>query len=245
MAVPGVTSDPQAAQRGIPPDSFEYTPAGSAATIELIPAGDLLIVLGSLQDPAHEDWLKVMLELFPGDSISAVSELPDEIHVRVSKPVMTAVSHGFNIMLNSTGLIRTFNGCRIYSEGMDMTNPGEALLMLLLTIFGKSKHVPRNIPVLMLSNVCVLIQKYMLGDAVELMTDIWVKNLKHDWGRETDMANMEAGLEIAYVLRNTFLMDAALKAFFSRGTCPLTMEELPFSETLQSMMFPGNLKSEI
>ena len=101
-----------------------------------------------------------------------------ESRVRVSSKHLMLASSIFKAMLG--------NGFR---EGADLSLSGElklplpeddpiALVILLDVIHGRLKRVPRQLDLGLLTKVSILVDKYQLHEAVELIAEVWIDSLK-------------------------------------------------------------------
>ena len=96
------------------------------------------------------------------------------VYLRVSSRHLILASAMFKAMLSSD----TFpEGRTLRSEGslvIKLSDDLDALIILMYTVHGITRKVPRNIPLYFLADLAHLVNYYNLHEAVELFSDTWV-----------------------------------------------------------------------
>ena len=155
-------------------EQYVVEPGTSVGHILLAPKGDMVIVLTNKGEDEHHPFIHNILDAFSpeGNPPSSSSALPDRIHIRVISHLLEIVSDGFKAILNPAGGWKVLDdNTRVYRDDDDLCS---AMIMVLMIIFGKHKHNPNALTMEQLKDVCVILDKYRLQDAVQPVTDTWL-----------------------------------------------------------------------
>lgn len=132
----------------------------------------------SVEDPAAEE--TALEEPVVEPNTSEVSTHEEEIHYHVSSSHLRLVSPKFKSMLSRGNWkegIPNENDGRYYILAEDWD--GEAFLIFLNVLHLRNRQVPRSVSLVMLAKIAVLVDYYNCAEAVELSTEMWVKDLKN------------------------------------------------------------------
>ncbi|PQE28305.1 BTB POZ domain-containing protein [Rutstroemia sp. NJR-2017a WRK4] len=189
------------------------------------PEGDLLLVLSRVPDEEitqnHENQdnentdddtrktVKPMQELY--------SESAEEIRMLVSSKHMKLASPVFKAMLRED----------YFKEGLELGSTGtaeislpdddpDAFAILLNTIHGRTRQVPRDVDLDLLSRISTLVDKYQLHEVVEIMSDRWIALLESDIPEEFTY-DLQAWLSISWVFEKPRIFREVTKIAERRG----------------------------
>jgi BTB/POZ domain len=101
------------------------------------------------------------------------------VHMRVSSKHLTIVSPVFKAMLQRDN----------FREGRELGNTGsvtvpladddpDAFIIILDVVHCRSRQVPREISLEMLTRISVLVDKYQMVEAVEMFSNDWIQHIK-------------------------------------------------------------------
>ena len=100
------------------------------------------------------------------------------VRIRVSSKHLTLASPVFRTMLS----VKYKEGLNLYSQGhAELPLPDDnptAFLIILHLIHGQIKKVPRKIDLWMLTELAILVDKYELSEAVEMLLDYWLQDFE-------------------------------------------------------------------
>ena len=134
---------------------------------------------------------------------SEVSTPEEEIHYHVSSSILKIASPKFESMLSGGNWkegIPNENDGRYYIPAEDWD--GDAFLILLNVLHLRNRQVPRSVSLLMLAKIAMLADYYNCTEAVELATEMWVKDLKITTSIPSNYCrNLMLWMCIAWVLR--------------------------------------------
>jgi hypothetical protein len=190
------------------------------------PEGDLLLVLShvsheeitqnhenqdnEITDDDIEKTLKPMQEELYSESVEEVRMLVSSKHMKLASPV-------FKAMLRED----------YFKEGLELGSTGtaeislpdddpDAFAILLNIIHGRTRQVPRDMDLDLLSRISTLVDKYQLHEVVEIMSDRWIALLESDIPEEfTD--DLQAWLSISWVFEKPRIFREVTKIAERRG----------------------------
>ncbi|KFY30484.1 hypothetical protein V493_01874 [Pseudogymnoascus sp. VKM F-4281 (FW-2241)] len=99
-------------------------------------------------------------------------------YLRVSSKHLILASAMFRTMLSSDKFVE---GQRLRSDGnlvMRLSDDSEALIILMNTIHGITKSIPRKVTLETLTELAILINYYQLHEVVGLASEMWIADLK-------------------------------------------------------------------
>jgi hypothetical protein len=152
-------------------------------------------------------------------------EEKEEIHYHVSSSILKTVSPKFASMLSDEIWkegIRNENDDRYYILAKDWD--ADALLVLLNVLHLRNRQVPRSVSLSMLTKIAVLTDYYNCVEALELSTEIWIKDLKNTAPVPSNYCkNLTMWMCIAWVSRLPQEFTQATEVAIKRST----VKELP------------------
>ncbi|KAJ8067205.1 hypothetical protein OCU04_004570 [Sclerotinia nivalis] len=109
----------------------------------------------------------------------------EEVHMLVSSKHMSLASPVFKAMLQGNN----------FKEGRELASTGkveislpdddpDAFAILMCIIHGRTRSVPREIDLDLLSRISTLVDKYQLHEVVEIMSDRWISQLEFELPEE-------------------------------------------------------------
>ena len=150
-----------------------------------------------------------------------------EIRMQVSSSHLIEASEYFKKMLDP----RWQEGSDLQTKdplevSVDESMDAEALLILMNIVHGRTRQIPRSIDLEMLAKIAVLVDYYDCREAVEVFTDMWIKELECNiptrYGRD-----LVLWLCISWVFnRNSSLGELAVIAF-KQSKGPIQTWDLP------------------
>jgi hypothetical protein len=167
---PALESDPNADQPSIAePSSEEVVPEVSEETADQQPVTEESSGVSEAPDVSPQE---------EGADDEQEDE-EEEVHYHVSSIILKTASPKFASMLSGEiwkeGIRNEEDGCYyILAENWD----AEAFLILLNVLHLRNRQVPRSVSLSMLTKIAVLADYYNCTEAIELSTEIWVKDLK-------------------------------------------------------------------
>ncbi|KAI9641996.1 hypothetical protein NHQ30_009866 [Ciborinia camelliae] len=159
------------------------------------PDGDLVLVL--TREPEWEDTNDGADSGAPAESPSKEDysendfaankpgDTSEDVHMLVSSKHMSLASPVFKAMLQRSN----------FKEGRELASVGkvkislpdddpDAFAILMCVIHGRTRSVPREVDLDMLSRICTLVDKYQLHEVVEIMSDRWISLLESELPEE-------------------------------------------------------------
>ena len=126
--------------------------------------------------PTEEPFSK---ESAVGSNVLGSSGHEEEIYYFVSSSHLRLASSRFESILSGENWKE---GIRNYNDGLYRISTqdwdGEAFLILINALHLRSRQIPRSVSLVMLAKIAVLVDYYKCAEAVELSTEMWVKQLK-------------------------------------------------------------------
>jgi hypothetical protein len=118
--------------------------------------------------------------LQPTEGEEPACEIPETVYLRVSSTHLVLASAMFKTMLTSDAFPE---GRTLRSEGtlvVKLSDDLDALIILMNIVHGKTRKVPRHVPLHTLADLAHLVNYYQLHEAVELFSDTWITSLKQE-----------------------------------------------------------------
>ncbi|ESZ92957.1 hypothetical protein SBOR_6676 [Sclerotinia borealis F-4128] len=177
------------------------------------PDGDLLLLL--TQEPKREDTdegaaLGELAEPSPKEdysegilSTNAPSVVGEDVLMLVSSKHMSLASPVFKAMLQRNN----------FPEGRELASAGkvkiplpdddpDAFAILMCVIHGRTRSIPRDVDLDVLSRISTLVDKYQLHEVVEIMSDRWISLLEPQL-LEVHMDDLLPWLSISWVFEKS------------------------------------------
>ncbi|CAD6444518.1 9e92c67b-038d-4675-a036-19ccf4c8f26d [Sclerotinia trifoliorum] len=178
------------------------------------PDGDLVLVLTQeteLEDTDEGENSEESTEPEPGPRdyleknvlTNEATAVREDVHMLVSSKHMSLASPVFKAMLQANH----------FKEGRELASAGkveislpdddpDAFAILMCIIHGRTRSVPREIDLDLLSRISTLVDKYQLHEVVEIMSDRWISQLESELPEElTD--DLLPWLSIAWVFEKS------------------------------------------
>ncbi|KAE9378231.1 hypothetical protein N431DRAFT_435404 [Stipitochalara longipes BDJ] len=112
--------------------------------------------------------------------VEKVRMLVSSKHMRVASPVFRAMLQQKNFK----------EGRELSSKGgLELPLPDDdaiAMIVLLDVIHGRNRRVPRKIDLDLVNRISILVDKYQMAEAVGMVSDVWIDNLRNDIPKEYD-----------------------------------------------------------
>ncbi|KAM3075120.1 hypothetical protein ACMFMG_007422 [Clarireedia jacksonii] len=202
------------------------------------PEGDLLLVLAQVSDADVTKEDKFQDNEIAGDdtgkALNSTHELypTEEIRMLVSSKHMKLASPVFKAMLRKGN----------FKEGLEFGSTGKAEIslpdddphafaILINIIHGRTRQVPREVDLDLLSRISTLVDKYQIHEAVEIMSDRWISLLESTIPEEfTD--DLQTWLSISWVFEKSRIFREVTKIAErqSRGRVGEDRDDIPIPD---------------
>jgi hypothetical protein len=211
------------------------------------PEGDLLLLLSRISDAEipdtyeNQDDENTEDDRDTGKALKPTEELypAEEIRMRVSSKHMKLASAVFKAMLREDN----------FKEGLELGSTGkaeislpdddpDAFAILLNIIHGRTRQVPRDVDLDLLSRISTLVDKYQLHEVVEIMSDRWISLLVSNIPEEfTD--DLQAWLSISWVFEKPRIFREVTKIAErqSRGRVGEDRDDIPIPDRVLGKLF--------
>ena len=104
-----------------------------------------------------------------------------EVRLLVSSKHMMVASPVFKAMLHQS---KFKEGRKLHRKGsLELSLPDDnvmAMKILLDIIHGRIRRVPRNVSLNQFAQISILVDKYQMAEAVEVISDVWIKSLERN-----------------------------------------------------------------
>lgn len=111
----------------------------------------------------------------------------------------------------------------------------DILLIILNLIHGRSRQVPRKLPLSQLTKIAVATDVFQCHEAIEVFSDIWIKGLKppasSPFSEETKMWMM-----IAWVFKSNDTLRLTESIAMQQGTGPFQTGNLPIPKSIKGVL---------
>ncbi|APA11747.1 hypothetical protein sscle_08g065170 [Sclerotinia sclerotiorum 1980 UF-70] len=210
------------------------------------PDGDLVLVLSkdaAWEDTDEEENSKESTEPEPRDSLEKnvltdeATAAREDVHMLVSSKHMSLASPVFKAMLQASH----------FKEGRELAFAGkveislpdddpDAFAILMCIIHGRTRSVPREIDLDLLSRISTLVDKYQLREVVEIISDRWISQLESEIPKElTD--DLLPWLSIAWVFEKSsiFKETTRIAERQSKGRIGEDRDDIPIANRVDAI----------
>lgn len=215
---------------------------------ELDPDGDVLLILrntkqdegshASADAPVRQDMPSTQRE--PTQSGSSAEHDQEVARMRLSSKHLALASVYFRNMFNGSWeqahQLRSGKQCKVYEEGWEL----EPFLILMNSIHGRTKEVPRKVTFEMLTKIATLVDYYKCVEVVGILSEIWInrldKQLPGSFSKDTIL-----WIWIAYVFRVPEIFNSMTKIALQQSKEPIQAVDLPIPQTIIGKCLTNNL----
>ncbi|VUC25792.1 unnamed protein product [Clonostachys rosea] len=155
---------------------------------------------------------------------------PTEVRLRVSSAHLCLASPVFRKTIRGSfkeSIIRRDGFYEIRASEWDI----EAFLVVLDTIHGHNRHVPKKISLELLVKVSTIVDYYDCHESVDRYIDIWIPQLESDLPKSYD-EKVPIWLSISWVFRLTIIFEKMVKLAVMQLQDLMVMRGLPLTQAI-------------